>query len=349
MPERRAAPPANAGCERAGGGFVVLLVCMMCALPAAAQAPKCLSAEDMPQITLLSTMVANYLGEGEWGFSALLEFADETLLFDTGFKADTVKDNAALLGKDLSRVNTVVLTHFHTDHTGGLLTLRRAFMDDNPAAFTRVYVARGFFEQRYDSKGQRVYSLPNPGFTESFDTPDAFRAAAQSLGIEFQVNAAPVELWPGVVLTGPIARLHDERNVGAGFYLKTSTGELTADTVPESQVLGLNTPEGWLLLSGCGHAGIVNAADALRDIVAQPVTMALGGFHLFQGSDATIDWTGRALLERGVQRFVGAHCTGAYATRRLADLLELPRSRVSMGAVGTRIDQEMNIVPSSIE
>ena len=59
--------------------------------------------------------------------------------------------------------------------------------------------------------------------------------------------------------------------------------------------------------------------------------------------------TGAALQRFGVQQFVGAHCTGAYATRKLADILELPRSAVSMGAIGTRIDPSLNIVPSSIE
>jgi 7,8-dihydropterin-6-yl-methyl-4-(beta-D-ribofuranosyl)aminobenzene 5'-phosphate synthase len=303
----------------------------------------------MPEITILSTMVASFVGEGEWGFAALLEFPDEAILFDTGFKADTVKANAHLLDKDLAGVNRVVLTHFHTDHTGGLLTLRRAFMAQNPKAFSTVYVAQGFFDQRYTRTGEKIYSLPNPGFTESFTTPDAFRRAAEALGIEFTVVDEPLELRPGVVLSGPVARIHDEKNVGAGFFLQANEDVFVPDTVPESQVLGLHTRAGWVLLSGCGHAGIINAAEQLRAIKAQPVTMAVGGFHLFQANDATIAWTGAALQRFGVQQFVGAHCTGAYATRKLADILELPHSAVSMGAIGTRIDPSLNIVPSSIE
>ena len=160
---------------------------------------------------------------------------------------------------------------------------------------------------------------------------------------------APLELRPGVVLTGPIERVHDEKNVGGGLLLKEASGALVPDTIPESQVLGVNTSSGWLLLSGCGHAGIVNAAERLSKVVNQPVHMAVGGFHLFQANDATIAWTGAELQRFGVRKFVGAHCTGAYATRRLADYLELPRSSVSMGAIGTRIDRSLQIVPSSIE
>ena len=82
--------------------------------------------ESLPETTILSTMVANFLGIGEWGFSLLLEYDDESILLDTGFKSDTVSRNAKLLQQDLSRVSKVILTHFHTDHTGGLLTLRES-------------------------------------------------------------------------------------------------------------------------------------------------------------------------------------------------------------------------------
>ena len=55
--------------------WVALLICWM---PVQAKTTK-------PEITILSTMVANYLGEGEWGFAALIETPDTSLLFDTGF------------------------------------------------------------------------------------------------------------------------------------------------------------------------------------------------------------------------------------------------------------------------
>ena len=307
------------------------------------------SEPKLPEVTILSTMVASFLGVGEWGFSALLEFDDETILFDTGFKADTVRTNAALLGKDLSEVTKVVLTHFHSDHTGGLLSLRRELMKANPAALSTVYVGEGFFQQRYDREGDATYSLSSPGFTESFRTSQQFKSTAEALGINFVVVTKPAQLRPGVFLTGAIPRLHDERNVNPGLFLKDAEGQLHADTVPESQVLGLQTKDGWMLISGCGHAGIVNAADALRSIEPAPVHMLIGGFHLFRASNETIDWTGAALKRLGVEKLVGAHCTGVHATYQLAKILDLPRSGISVGAIGTRIDSSLTIIPASIE
>ena len=324
------------------------LTVLLLALPGAVNATEVAPLRQLPDITILSTMTSNYMGSGEWGFSALLEFEDEAILFDTGFKAITVRDNAKYLGKDLSRVQRVILTHFHTDHTGGLLTLRRTFMDKNPAAFSTVYVGKGFFEARYLKDGTPTYSLSNPGFTESFQTPDAFRKAAESIGIKFVVVSEATLLRRGALLTGPIKRIHDEKNVSPGFFLEEN-GHLEADTVPESQVLGLRTAEGWVLISGCGHSGIINAASSLRAKDHSAVHSAIGGFHLFRASDEVIDWTAEKLKEFGTERLIGAHCTGIQATQRLADILGLPRTATSTGAVGTRIDSKLNIIPASIE
>ena len=82
------------------------------------------------EITVLATNTANFGGIGEWSFSALLESENETIIFDTGFDENTVLHNAKLLKKDLSRVEKVILSHIHGDHTGGLINLRQTYMGD---------------------------------------------------------------------------------------------------------------------------------------------------------------------------------------------------------------------------
>lgn len=321
--------------------FLLIVIIVFCCIEVSAEKVK-------PEITILSTMVANYLGEGEWGFSALIETSEKSILFDSGFKANTVLNNARALNIDLASVEDVVLTHFHSDHTGGLLTLRRAFKDKNPRAFSRIYVGRGFFLQRYNTAHEKVYSLSNPDFTENYKTPMAFRQALEKEGVQFIVVDDVMELAEGVFLTGPISRIHPEKNVSPGFYLKTVDGYV-ADTVPESQVIGIDTSEGWLLVSGCGHAGIINASEQLNRIKKQPIHMGIGGFHLFRATEKTILWTADRLNDFGYKKIVGAHCTGAYATHRLAQLLGFPRPNVSIGAIGTRVTHDMTIIPASIE
>ena len=79
------------------------------------------------KITVLSTMLADE-GIGEWGFAALVDADGRRILFDTGFRRDTVLKNAEELGIDLTTITDVVLSHHHDDHVGGLMkmvTIRR--------------------------------------------------------------------------------------------------------------------------------------------------------------------------------------------------------------------------------
>src|ERR1700733_13288877 len=89
---------------------------------ATAKATASLAEVRTLKITILSTMLADK-GIGEWGFAALVEGGGHKILFATGAHPRTVLDNAHDLKVDLSDVEDVVLSHFHPDHTGGLLTL----------------------------------------------------------------------------------------------------------------------------------------------------------------------------------------------------------------------------------
>jgi glyoxylase-like metal-dependent hydrolase (beta-lactamase superfamily II) len=97
------------------------------------------------KITLLSTMLTDALGVGEWGFSALVEADGQRVLFDTGGRTETVLNNAHELGIDLSNVEDVVLSNNHWDHVTGLVTLRRELSKINPAALSRAHVGQGIF------------------------------------------------------------------------------------------------------------------------------------------------------------------------------------------------------------
>ncbi|MGA9696964.1 MAG: MBL fold metallo-hydrolase, partial [Dehalococcoidales bacterium] len=74
----------------------------------------------MLKITTLSENTADNLGLlAEWGLSILIETADANILLDTG-QTNSVTHNAKALGIDLKKVDKIVLSHGHTDHTGGL-------------------------------------------------------------------------------------------------------------------------------------------------------------------------------------------------------------------------------------
>jgi len=288
------------------------------------------------RIQLLSTMLAD-TGIGEWGFSALVTVDGHKILFDTGARPDTVLINAKELKLDLSGVEEVILSHNHDDHTGGLVTLRRTFSKQNPAAISRAYIAPGIFDNRRASS--------RPGET---NTMLATKAEYEAAGGKFILHPGPTELFPGVWLTGPVPRKYPEKNWSPGTLLETPSGFIE-DNLPEDQSLVFDTDQGLVLLSGCGHAGVVNTLEYARSTVRKaPVYAAIGGFHLFRLDDAKLEWTADKLREFGLENFMGAHCTGIEAVYRIRQLLGLSRQACSVGAVGGVFELGKKMDPGEI-
>ncbi len=287
------------------------------------------------KITVLSTMLAEQRGGGEWGYAALVEVDGRRILFDTGYRPGTVLANARELGVDLSTVTDVVLSHNHGDHTGGLLTLRRELMRVNPAALARLHVARGIFWDRAaarDAGGQGNRML-------------ALRAAFEATGGAVVEHAGPAELAPGVWLTGPVPRVHPERNWTSTGRVRAPAGE-TADDIPEDASLAVDTPAGVVLLTGCGHAGAVNTVEHARRLLrGAPLHGLVGGLHLFQASDSVLAWTGARLRAAGLRHLLAGHCTGVEATYALRRAAGLDRRAAVVSAVGSSYTLDGGIDP----
>jgi 7,8-dihydropterin-6-yl-methyl-4-(beta-D-ribofuranosyl)aminobenzene 5'-phosphate synthase len=292
------------------------------------------------RVTILSTMLAEASREstlfGEWGFSAVIEANGHRVLFDTGATPETVLRNAEALGIDLSGITDVVLSHSHWDHTGGLVTLRRQLAKKNPAALSRAHVGPSFFWTRTSKEG-KPYS------------PTAeLRSAYEESGGKFIEHDGPAEVFPGVWLTGPIPRIHPERNYRTDILVKTPEG-IAPDDVRDEISLVLDATEGLVVVTGCGHSGIVNTLDAARARVRDAkVATVVGGFHLFGADDATLDWTGAQLKRTGVAHVIGAHCTGIEAVYRLRQAAGLDRKSCVVGAVGASYELGKGIDPGRL-
>jgi 7,8-dihydropterin-6-yl-methyl-4-(beta-D-ribofuranosyl)aminobenzene 5'-phosphate synthase len=275
------------------------------------------------KVTVLSTMLADTEGVGEWGFSALVEVDGYRVLYDTGARKDTVLRNAEELKVDLAGVADVVLSHHHGDHTGGLLTLREALRARDPNALSRAHAARGIFEpRRYEGEAS---GNPMP----------ALRDAYEATGAKILEHAEPSRLAPGVWVTGPVPRKHPERNWPKTARLVTAAGEVE-DSIPEDQSLVVVAEEGLVIVTGCGHAGIGNILARAREMApGSPLRAVIGGLHLLDAAEADLAWTAERMREAGVANLLGAHCTGIEAVYRLRALAGLDRKTAVVGAVGS--------------
>jgi 7,8-dihydropterin-6-yl-methyl-4-(beta-D-ribofuranosyl)aminobenzene 5'-phosphate synthase len=307
---------------------------MACIIAGAEQAQPAKGAPpiDTARVLILSTMLSDDF-TGEWGFAALVEANGKKLLFDTGARPETVLRNAKELGVDLSGVTEVVLSHWHDDHTGGLVTLRRELMKHNRAALSRAHVGRGFFWKRRE-KGEVSTSQAD------------LRSQYQALGGSFVEHAEPAMLLPGVWVTGEVPRRTPEQNFPAGIEVQRPDGRWTVDDVPDDLSLVIDSVKGLIVVTGCGHAGIVNTIEAARARIRDaPVSAVVGGLHLYTADDARLDWTAAELKRLRVSHLIGAHCTGIEAVMHLRQGMKLDRSTAVVGAVGASFDLRTGIDP----
>jgi 7,8-dihydropterin-6-yl-methyl-4-(beta-D-ribofuranosyl)aminobenzene 5'-phosphate synthase len=275
------------------------------------------------EIKVLSTMLADTEGFGEWGFAALVEVDGRRILFDTGANEDTVLRNLKALNVGLDDVEMVILSHNHADHTTGLLALRKQIMGAAPRALSKVYAGRGLFWPRLNDKAQVD------------DRMNQVRKTYEASGGTVVEVTGPMEIAPGVWLTGPVPRVHPERNWSNVGKVRSDKGDVE-DTIPEDMTLVVQTRDGLVTLFGCGHAGVINTLDhARKTIDPAPVKAVIGGLHLFAADEKTLAWTAGELKRFQVKELIGAHCTGIESVYRLRALTGLNRQTCMVGTVGT--------------
>lgn len=242
---------------------------------------------------------------GEHGFAALIE-ADgcAPLLFDTG-QGFTLLHNARRMGKDLRRVESVVLSHGHFDHCGGLMPL---LQEHGPK---RVYAHEAVFSPRHRVKDTgECYPIGIPHD----------RAALEHAGATFSLGNSFREIQPGISLTGEVPRVTPFETGDQGLFCDCSGQE--PDATPDDQSLVVETERGLVVVLGCCHAGLVNTLEHIAYLTGRRDIYALvGGSHLGFCGREQFDRTAEALGAMGIRKLALSHCTGFAASARLSRLM----------------------------
>ena len=131
-----------------------------------------------------------------------------------------------------------------------------------------------------------------------------YRRELEEIGIEFIIHEKPKKFFH---IYGPLEWFlvfHNEKN-WSGFREIVINGETVEDNIPEDQSLAIETTKGLVLVSGCGHAGIVNTLEHVSSIHGNnsKIVAALGGFHLFNKTNKDISWTAKHMKKHGVKYF----------------------------------------------
>ncbi|MCK5738938.1 MBL fold metallo-hydrolase, partial [bacterium] len=196
----------------------------------------------------------------EHGLSLHIAYNGQNILFDTGATGDFI-ENAEKLNVDLAKVDLVIISHSHYDHTGGLAR----FFEQNTSA--PVYMHRLARNGYYSRRENEVTSI---GLEKSVYQANADR---------FIFINQRAEISDSLTLVTEYDRQYPVPQ--SPTLLKKEKGELVVDDFQHEIMLILHQADDMIVFTGCSHNGILNMVAAARKVFPEKKIQAvLGGFHL---------------------------------------------------------------------
>jgi len=256
---------------------------------------------------------------GEHGFACCLETAAGTFLIDTG-QGLGITTNAQVLGKDLSRIDGVVLSHGHYDHAGGLEAVLR-LRGEVP-----VYAHPDIFVPRYSKTPHSLRFIGIPQRRELLET----------LGARFHETPSFQQIAAGVFVTGTIPRSTAFEEGDGNLVQRHDDGRYTPDLFSDDMAVVVDSDKGLVVILGCAHAGIINTLNYIAEVMQRDHFYAVvGGTHLGPVSAQQFEQTVAALQGFAIEKLGVSHCTGQ---SRAAQLRQIFPSQFFYGSVGAVLE-----------
>lgn len=255
----------------------------------------------------ISVLVDNCASGGmrsEHGLSYFVkdEVRNESWLFDAG-QSDLFLRNAKRLNINLDHINSIVLSHGHYDHGNGLQYMSHKKLVCHPRCFS------GHFRKRDGSSIGLKMSVKKAN--KKFD---------------LTTTEKPFQLSEAVWFLGEIPRITDFESKETPFILEN--GE--PDFVVDDSALAIVVGDGFYLLTGCGHAGIVNSLEYAKKVTGiHKIKGVLGGFHLKEQNIQT-QKTINYLKRENVAQVYPSHCTELPALAAFYEAFKIEQVKVGM-------------------
>jgi 7,8-dihydropterin-6-yl-methyl-4-(beta-D-ribofuranosyl)aminobenzene 5'-phosphate synthase len=250
---------------------------------------------DVGILTLVENSVRKSDLIAEFGLSFLITTKNETILFDTG-PGFSLIPNAARMDIDLNKVSSIVLSHGHHDHTGGLSGIL------NSIGSRPVYAHPSAFLPKYSKKDSELISI---------GMPTDLKVLKQA-GMEPCSCTGPVEVSPGIMITGPIPRVTDFERVPSHFLRDDpNDSRLIHDSLEDDQALIIAHKDAPVLVLGCSHSGLINTLLYASQLTGtNHFSLVVGGTHLISANDLCLKKTEDQLNQFKIDRIAPCHCTG---------------------------------------
>jgi 7,8-dihydropterin-6-yl-methyl-4-(beta-D-ribofuranosyl)aminobenzene 5'-phosphate synthase len=252
----------------------------------------------------------------EHGFSAALTLhidgVNRRLLLDSGLDPLVASHNADVLGFDLSNCESLISSHGHIDHAGGLINLRKRMNTVQQQRIPLVLHEDAFRNRLVKFQDGRTIDLPAPN-----------RSLLTNAGYDIIEKHSP-SLWIGdtVLITGEIPRTNSFEKGFPNHYFEVEEGKMEPDPlIKDDQAVIMKVKDkGLVIITGCGHAGIINTLNYAKELTGEDrIYSVLGGMHLSGGLFEPIIPTTVEELEKVKPKFVvPCHCSGLKAITEIA-------------------------------
>ena len=298
--------------------LALLFLVSLSVTPALSGQPTPPSAAATAPVVRLTILGDNAVAQGGvkavWGFACLVGAHGHTVLFDTGSDPDVLKDNLAAMKVDPAKIETVVISHWHPDHTWGVPGLGKL-------AGVRALTPRGL---------EDFATLRSAGVKEDVarsiaDWMAKETAKLTSAGLELVAVSQATPVFDGIAVSEPLP---------FGQIPTDKPGRESTYPFWE-QCLTVDTPEGLVVIVGCSHPGIVPILEQVKRQTGRPLHMVIGGFHLLEEPEDAVRRIATAMQAMGVAHVSATHCTGEAAAHVFRDVFG---DRCVSAGVGAVID-----------
>ena len=261
------------------------------------------------------TLIENETSKGqehlkaEAGLSLFIEFGNQKILFDTG-SSGAFADNAEKLGVDISKVDFVVISHAHFDHTGGL----ERFFQINKTA--KVYINENV-------KGSYYYKLlflkKNIGTRQ-----DLFKNYSD----RFIFVTDDLQINDNIKIITQITNNHKLPSDSKHIFTKKND-KFVPDDFSHEQMLVLTEGDKLHVFTGCSHHGIVNMVESAEHLANGKKMNVIGGFHMYNPLTKGLSEKKEDVIKvgellnknKGIDTIATGHCTGKGAFKILKGVL----------------------------
>jgi len=302
--------------------FVLAVAAVLAAAPAA---PAPAEKAEVTILHLYDSFGKEAAGTTQdFGYSALINYAGKTILFDSGANAETFKKNVKALGVDLKKVDFAIASHDHFDHVNGFDWL----LEVNPNV--KIYYPNDRWAgapTTFDLAGRKPDVVKDlPAEQQYFGGKKSGVVPLQSSGRFWKANvefvAESKEIAPGITIVATTSTLMGHFTKYPGTITDPNADPIYEDKLeglPELS-LSLKTSKGEVLVVGCSHSSVDLIAITAKNVVKRDLYALVGGLHLIPYDATFINGQVKRIRETyGFKKVAPGHCTGHLGFKLLRD------------------------------